>query len=110
MWGWAGFPGFLSDSGSTVVAGGGWWVGREMEGRVGVGGLRVIKPSFVVPGPSGVAIRTRLRVTPAEEKVLGEVGAHLGSLACRDLAARCRDGVLHDKDPPPPARGGAHRM
>jgi IS605 OrfB family transposase len=63
-----------------------------------VGCLRVIKPSFVVPGPSGVAIRTRLRVTAAEEKVLGEVGAHLGSLASRDLAARCRDGVSHDKD------------
>jgi IS605 OrfB family transposase len=58
----------------------------------------VIKPSFVVPGPSGVAIRTRLRVTAAEEKVLCEVGAHLGSLASQDLAARCRDGLCHDKD------------
>jgi IS605 OrfB family transposase len=63
-----------------------------------VGGLRAVKPSFVVPGPSGVAIRTRLRVTPAEEKALCEVGAHLGSLASRDLAARCRDGLAHDKD------------
>ena len=63
-----------------------------------MGALRVIKPSFVVPGPSGVAIRTRLQVTAAEEKVLGQVGAHLGSLASRDLAARCRDGLGHDKD------------
>lgn len=63
-----------------------------------VGDLRTISPSFVVSGPSGVAVRTRLRVTEAEERVLGEVGALLGSLASRDLAARCRDGLSHDKD------------
>jgi IS605 OrfB family transposase len=63
-----------------------------------VGDLRTISPSFVVSGPSGVVVRTRLRVTEAEERVLGEVGALLGSLASCDLAARCRDGLSHDKD------------
>jgi hypothetical protein len=44
-----------------------------------------------------VAIRTRLKhLTPADEKVLRLVGAHLGSLASRDLKRRCRDGLDHD--------------
>ncbi|MEH0418834.1 transposase [Streptomyces sp. B21-083] len=51
---------------------------------------------FVASGPSGVAIRTRLKqLTPGDEKVLRLVGAHLGSLASRDLKARCRDGLEH---------------
>ena len=57
--------------------------------------LRTMEKPFVVPGPSGVAIRTRLRPTPDEADVLREVGAHLGSLAARDLAARCADGANH---------------
>lgn len=60
--------------------------------------LRTIGVSFVVPSPSGVAIRDRLRVDGADELVLRQVGACLGSLACRDLKARCRDGLDHDKD------------
>ncbi|MFE9937805.1 IS200/IS605 family accessory protein TnpB-related protein [Streptomyces hirsutus] len=61
------------------------------------GGLRKLAAPFVVPGPSGVAIRTRLRrLTPADEEVLRRVGAHLGALACRDLKARCHDGPGHD--------------
>ncbi|MEO6085000.1 MAG: IS200/IS605 family accessory protein TnpB-related protein [Umezawaea sp.] len=58
--------------------------------------LRAIASSFVVPGPSGVAIRTRLKGLSAEdEQVLRLVGAHLGSLAAGDLKTRCADGLDH---------------
>nr|WP_203729750.1 IS200/IS605 family accessory protein TnpB-related protein [Streptomyces sp. SID12501] len=58
--------------------------------------MRSIAASFVASGPSGVAVRTRLRdLTPGDEKVLRLVGAHLGSLASKDLKARCRDGLSH---------------
>jgi IS605 OrfB family transposase len=58
--------------------------------------LRPIAAPFVAPGPSGVAVRTRLKdLTPADEKVLRVVGAHLGSLASKDLKARCVDGLEH---------------
>ncbi|MGW1719296.1 IS200/IS605 family accessory protein TnpB-related protein, partial [Streptomyces sp. NPDC002156] len=51
---------------------------------------------FVASGPSGVAIRTRLKhLTPDDEKVLCLVSAHLGSLASKDLKTRCRDGLEH---------------
>ena len=60
--------------------------------------LRSIAASFVAAGPSGVAIRDRLRMSAADANVLCQVGVHLGSLAGRDLAARCRDGLDHDKD------------
>jgi hypothetical protein len=62
-----------------------------------VGGLRELAAPFVVPGPSGVAIRDRLKaLTAADEKVLRLVGDHLGTLACRDLKARCAAGLEHD--------------
>ncbi|MEU2596444.1 IS200/IS605 family accessory protein TnpB-related protein [Streptomyces hirsutus] len=61
------------------------------------GGLRKLAAPSVVPGPSGVAIRTRLgQLTAADAEVLRRVGAHLGALACRDLKARCHDGPGHD--------------
>ncbi|WP_243723423.1 transposase [Actinomadura sp. 7K507] len=61
--------------------------------------LRAIDAPFVAAGPSGVAIRARLKgLTARDEQVLGEVGAHLGSLAGRDLKARCRAGTAHDAD------------
>jgi hypothetical protein len=61
--------------------------------------LRPIDAPFVAPGPSGVAIRDRLKhLTPGDEKVLRLVGEHLGTLASRDLAARCRDGNGHSTD------------
>ncbi|MER5845497.1 IS200/IS605 family accessory protein TnpB-related protein, partial [Streptomyces prasinus] len=64
-----------------------------------MGGLREIAASFVVPGPSGVAVRTRIKqLTPADEEVLRLVGAHLGALAGRDLKARCRDGLEHEAE------------
>lgn len=59
--------------------------------------LRTIDPPFVALGPSGVAIRDRLKhLTPQDEKVLRLVGAHLGHLASLDLAARCADAGDHD--------------
>jgi len=54
---------------------------------------------FVVLGPSGVAIRDRLKhLTDVDEEVLRLVGAHLGSLASRDLAVRCAQGNDHSGD------------
>ncbi|UXY30714.1 IS200/IS605 family accessory protein TnpB-related protein [Streptomyces sp. HUAS TT20] len=64
-----------------------------------MGGLRELAASFVVPVPSGVAIRDRLRaLTAADEQVLRLVGEHLGTLASRDLKARCAAGLEHDSD------------
>lgn len=62
-----------------------------------MGGLRQVAAPFVALGPSGVAVRTRLKqLTPTDVEVLRRVGAHLGTLASRDLKARCRDGLEHD--------------
>ncbi|MEU0210410.1 IS200/IS605 family accessory protein TnpB-related protein [Streptomyces canus] len=62
-----------------------------------MGGLREVAAPFVVPGPSGVAVRDRLKGLTADgEKVLRRVGDHLGTLASRDLKARCADGLEHD--------------
>ncbi len=61
--------------------------------------MRELAASFVLPGPTGVAIRTRLRqLAPADEKVLALVGAHLGSLAARDLKVRCSQGLEHSAE------------
>ncbi|MFF4832143.1 IS200/IS605 family accessory protein TnpB-related protein [Streptomyces sp. NPDC001315] len=61
-----------------------------------MGGLREVAASFVVPGPAGVAIRARLRVSQADAAVLAEMGVFLGGLAAGDLAVRCRQGLGHD--------------
>ncbi|MEV8196789.1 IS200/IS605 family accessory protein TnpB-related protein [Streptomyces sp. NPDC079141] len=61
-----------------------------------MGGLRELTAPFLVSGPTGVSIRTRLRVTSADALVLNEVGRFLGSLASADLAARSRQGPAHD--------------
>ncbi|MDX3386180.1 transposase [Streptomyces niveiscabiei] len=64
-----------------------------------MGGLREVAAPFVVPGPTGVAVRTRLKgLTPEDEEVLRLVGAHLGSLASRDLKVRCADGLGHSAE------------
>jgi IS605 OrfB family transposase len=61
--------------------------------------LRPIEAPFVAFGPSGVAIRTRLKgLTSEDEEVLRAVGAHLGTLASRDLKRRCADGLDHSTD------------
>jgi hypothetical protein len=52
--------------------------------------------SFVVPGPAGVAIRDRLRVSETDAAVSREIGVFLGSPASGDLAERPRQGVAHD--------------
>jgi hypothetical protein len=59
-----------------------------------VGGLRRIAAPFVAAAPAGARVRTRLRVSTQDEAVLRAAGSHLGSLAGRDLAARCAEGHL----------------
>ncbi|MER5756554.1 IS200/IS605 family accessory protein TnpB-related protein [Streptomyces sp. NPDC002088] len=63
-----------------------------------MGGLREVAASFVVPGPAGVAIRARLRVSGADAVVLAEVGVFLGSLAAGDLVVRSRQGLEHGSE------------
>ncbi|MEU8001162.1 hypothetical protein AB0B66_08390 [Catellatospora sp. NPDC049111] len=56
--------------------------------------LRSMAAPFVVSGPSGVAIRTRLKGLRVEDEyVLAAVGEHLGSLAAGDLKQRCVTGL-----------------
>ncbi|AEM86182.1 IS200/IS605 family accessory protein TnpB-related protein [Streptomyces violaceusniger] len=64
-----------------------------------MGGLRRVAAPFVAPGPTGVAIRDSLKgLTGQDEEVLRLVGGLLGSLASRDLRARCAAGLDHDAD------------
>ncbi|WP_327698412.1 transposase [Streptomyces sp. NBC_00459] len=64
-----------------------------------MGELRSFAAPSVASGPSGVAVRTRLKhLTPDDEEMLRLVGAHLGSLASRDLKARCRDALEHSAE------------
>jgi biotin carboxylase len=60
--------------------------------------LRSIAEPFVVVHPAAARVRTRLRVEVADEDVLRVVGGHLGSLAGKDLAQRCREGKLSAKE------------
>lgn len=61
-----------------------------------VGGVRALAAPFVVSGPSGVAVRDRLKhLTAEDERVLRAVGEHQGALASRDLKIRCADGLEH---------------
>ncbi|WP_409474166.1 IS200/IS605 family accessory protein TnpB-related protein [Streptomyces sp. HC307] len=64
-----------------------------------MGELRNVVEPFVASGPTGVAIRTRIKqLTSEDEQVLRLVGAHLGALASKDLKARCADGLEHSTD------------
>ncbi|MFF7265177.1 IS200/IS605 family accessory protein TnpB-related protein [Streptomyces sp. NPDC008159] len=64
-----------------------------------MGGLRELAAPFVALGPSGVAVRDRLKhLTAEDERVLRLVGDHLGALASRDLKARCAVGLDHDAE------------
>lgn len=68
-------------------------------GERSVSGLRVPAAPFVADGPSGVAVRGRLKhLTVEDERVLRLVGAHLGTLASRDLKMRSADGLGHCAD------------
>ncbi|WP_412076683.1 IS200/IS605 family accessory protein TnpB-related protein [Streptomyces xanthophaeus] len=61
--------------------------------------LRTISDPFVALGPSAVAVRDRLKhLTPENATVLRLVGEHQGTLASRDLKARCADGLGHSTD------------
>lgn len=50
-----------------------------------------------IAAPAGARVRTRLRLSPQDEAVLRAVGRHLGSLAGKDLTARCAEGRLDPK-------------
>ena len=58
------------------------------------GSLRPVAVPFVAAAPAGARVRARLRPSPGDEAVLRAVGGHLGSLAGKDLAARCAEGRL----------------
>ncbi|CAM5516539.1 transposase [Streptomyces spiroverticillatus] len=61
--------------------------------------LRLLEAPFVAAGPSGVAVRDRLKhLTPGDEEVLRLVGAYQGALASGDLKARCAAGHGHDNE------------
>ena len=73
------------------------WPAGRVGGRGGglvTGSLRPVAVPFVATAPGGARVRARLRVSPQDEAVLRSVGAHLGSLAGKDLAARCAQGRL----------------
>ena len=59
--------------------------------------LRQIASPFVAATPAGARVRTRLHVSSRDTDVLTAIGTHLGSLAGRDLAARCAAGRLDSK-------------
>ena len=59
--------------------------------------LRELAEPFVAAAPAGARVRARLRVSPRDAEVLTAVGRHLGTLAGRDLAARCAEGRLDAK-------------
>ncbi|WTI84450.1 transposase [Streptomyces sp. NBC_00726] len=64
-----------------------------------MGDVKELAASFVVPGPSGVAVRDRLKhLTKQDEQLLRAVGAHQGRLASQDLKARCADGLEHSAE------------
>jgi len=74
---------------------------RRIAGRPGERGgeavtvpLRPVAAPFVAAAPTGARVRARLRLSPEDEAVLRAAGGHLGSLAGRDLAARCAEGRL----------------
>jgi hypothetical protein len=59
--------------------------------------MRSISEPFVVAPPAATRIRTRLRLTPADQAVLRAVGEQLGRLAGSDLAWRCQLGLKGDQ-------------
>jgi hypothetical protein len=73
-----------------------WSAGRpgERSGEAVTVPLRPVAAPFVAVAQAGARVRARLRLAPEDEAVLRAVGGHLGSLAGRDLAARCTDGRM----------------
>src|SRR6266487_2444723 len=70
---------------------------RGAGGRLLTASLRPIAAPFVAAAPGGARVRARLRVSARDEAVLWAAGTHLGSLAGKDLAARCAEGRLDAK-------------
>lgn len=71
----------------------------SQDGEPGGKPLRKIARPYVAEGPSGVSVRDRLKgLTAEDEAVLRTAGAHMGRLASRDLARRCRDGLDHSSE------------
>src|SRR5258708_16660214 len=60
--------------------------------------LREIAAAFVVAGPTGARVRTRLRPDRRDVEVLAALGRYLGSLAGADLTQRCRQGRLDARE------------
>ena len=77
---------------AVVVRCAGWQSVRLRGGGVVVGGVRELAASFVVPGPSGVAVRDRLKhLTPLDERGPARWSAGTsGALASRDLKTALR--------------------
>ena len=73
-----------------------WIVGRpgERDETAVTVPVRPVAAPFVAAAPTGARVRARLRLSPKDEAVLRAAGGHLGSLAGRDLAARCAEGRL----------------
>ncbi|MFB7780505.1 hypothetical protein [Streptomyces bauhiniae] len=64
-----------------------------------MGRLREVGAPYVVPAPTAVTIRDRLKgLSSQDEQALRQVGDHLGALASRDLKARCTAGSAFDND------------
>jgi hypothetical protein len=59
--------------------------------------MRSISPPFVAARPAGTRIKTRLRLSVADEAVVWAVGQYLGRLAGADLAWRCRLGPASEQ-------------
>ena len=57
-----------------------------------------IGPGVQAPGVTTLRIRTRLRVSAADQAVMVALGTHLGRLARADLARRSRAGLGHDQE------------
>jgi hypothetical protein len=59
--------------------------------------MRSINEPFVVARPAGARVKTRLRLSAADQAVVETVGEYLGGLAGADLAWRCRLGRGEDQ-------------
>jgi hypothetical protein len=59
--------------------------------------MRSIREPFVVARPAGARVKTRLRLTAADQVVVRAVGEYLGALAGADLAWRSRLGPAPDQ-------------
>src|SRR5258708_27548364 len=72
--------------------------GSTAEGSLTSKRLREIAAPFVVAGPTGARVRTRLRPDRRDVEVLAALGRYLGSLAGADLTQRCRQGRLDARE------------